>query len=36
MTASKFAENSGFDLALKGRGLKPRRKYHKINTGFSR
>jgi len=33
--ALQFAENLAFDLALKGRGLKPRRKCRKNSSGFS-
>jgi hypothetical protein len=29
-------KQSAFALALKGRGFKPRRNFHKIGTGFSR
>jgi len=34
--ASQAAEKLAFDLALIGRGWKPRRKCRKINPGFSR
>jgi hypothetical protein len=35
-TAKQFAEKLDFGSVLKGRGFKPRRKYRKINRGFSR